>query len=431
VGLGLLVAGCTSGNARIEPPYQSVNPLTYKLEFGVGTANYQVVDSSAPTPGPDESPFPPPVYAITGLNTVETYRQPDGLSGTLVNSPTIIGPEGFVVQPDSGDAGVDAGTSEITSTPQTVQPGANTPPTTFGQAGGVFAYGFLPVNSTNNALRGNNGYTPYGQPFYTDAYSYGGTDISTVYLGGPPAYTNVETGTYPAGFLGFTQGFNSFASTVTTGTYTLETVVPTSPTKSGTLTAAATLASTALLPTYEPPTVDEDGTGGATFTVSVPAGVTETLLDVVDFGGGTCQGAYAPPIYYTVVDHTTGPATATITLPDDVGPVPPTGGTPFPTLCPGDAYVVSEVGVDYPAYEAGPGQSNSNGSSETPTLVGATGQADITVSVPASTGTTYGGDATARRAAAMHPVNVAALLAARGITIDTYHVKRLGIHRRR
>jgi hypothetical protein len=408
----LAASGCTSGNSRIEPPFQSANPLTYKLEFAVGTANYQVVDGTCATPVVD---------TITGLNTVETYRQPNGLSGTLVNSPSIFGPTGFLVPAGSAEAGDDAGTASITSTPQSVQPGAVTPPNTFGQAGGVFAYGFLPVNSTNNAESGNNGYTPYGQPFFTDAFSAGGTDISSVYLGGPPAYTNVQTGTYPGGFVGFTQGFNSFASTLAAGTYTLSMVVPTSPTKTGTLTAAAALTSMALLPTYGPPAVLEDGTGGATFTVTVPAGVTETLLDVVDLGAGSatavdCHGAYSAPFYYTVVDHTPGPATVTMTLPDAVGPIPPTGGAAEPTLCTGDAYVVNLVGTDYDAYEAGPGQSDPNGSSETPTIVGASGQADITVSFPAATASGLYDQSAMRQAERLRPARLRSML-----HINTFH----------
>jgi len=398
-----LLAGCTSGNSRIEPAFQSANPLAYKLEFVIGTANYQVVDTTA---------APAPVLVtITGLNTVETYRQPDGLSGTLVNSPTILGPSGFMVPPASGEAGVDAGTSSITSTSQTVQPGASTPNTTFGQAGGVFAYGFLPVNSTNNAISGNNGYTPYGQPFYTDAFSAAGSDISIVYLGGPPAYTNVRTGTYPDGFVGFTQGFNSFAATLGAGLYTLADVVPTSTTNSGTLTVPATLGSLKLLPTYgSPTTVTEDGAGGAAFTIAVPLGVTETLVDVEDYGPdpsstvADCHVAYSGPYYYTVVDHTAGPATATVTLPPGVGPIPPAGGAAEPTICPGDDYTVSLVGADYPAYESGPGQSNLNGSSESPTLLAPTKQqADITVGYPATTTSGIYGMSSARMPLAMRP----------------------------
>jgi hypothetical protein len=385
----LLVAGCTSGNSRIEPPFQSVNPLAYKLEFAVGTANYQVVDTTASTPA---------VIAITGLNTVETYRQPDGLSATLVNSPEIVGPAGFAVPSGSMDAGVDAGKATITSTPQTVQPGSTTPVTTFGQAGGVFAYGFLPVNSTNNALAGEFAFAPYPQPFYTDAFSAGGTDISMVYLGGPPAYTNVQTGTYPSGFLGYSEGFNSFASSLGGGAYTLNVVVPTSPSASGTLTAHATLKSTALLPVYPAPTsVTEDGSGGASFVIAVPAGVTETLLDVEDTGQDLtstftdCHTGYSAPYYYTVVNHTAGPAVATMTLPANVGPIPAKGGAAEPSICPGDDYFATEVGVDYPAYEDGPGQPNAAGSAETPTLLGAAGQADITVGAPAtSTSGIYG-----------------------------------------
>jgi hypothetical protein len=412
-----LLAACTSGQSHIEPGFISVNPLTYKLQFAVGTANYQVVDATST------------IIPITGLNTVATYRQPDGLSATLVNSPTIIGPDGFVVPATSAEAGVDAGTNTITSTPQSVQPGAATPPTTFGQAGGVFSYGFLPTNSTNNSISGNGGaFAPYGQPFYTDAFSSDGSDISTVYLGGPPAYTNVQTGTFPAGFIGYTQGFNSFASTIAAGAYTLNLVVPKSPTTNGTLTSTATLGSTALLPTYTPPTVVEDGAGGATFTVTVPAGVTETILDVVDQGAASatatdCHPAYSPPFNYTVVDHTAGPAVATITLPDNVGPISPTAGTADPTICAGDAYVVSEIGVDYPAYEAGPGQPGPNALSETPAILGATGQDDITVSFPAATASGIYGMSELRAAQKMRP-------AIGRLHTNTYHLHAGHMHQR-
>jgi hypothetical protein len=395
----LLVAGCTSGNSRIQPPFQSVNPLAYTLEFAVGTANYQVFDQNAGA-----------VIPVTGLNTVETYRQPNGLSATLVNSPTIIGPSGFLVPAASVLAGVDAGTAMITSTPQTVQPGSSTPATTFGQAGGVFAYGFLPVNSTNNALAGNTGFAPYSQPFYTDGFSSDGSDLSLVYLGGPPAYTNVQTGTYPSGFLGFTHGFNSFGSKIATGSYTLNVVVPTSPTASGTLTAQATLKTTALLPVNAgPSTVTEDGTGGAALSIPVPAGVRETIVDVVDLGQDStstftdCHTGYSAPYYYTIVDHTTGPAAANVTLPANVGPIPAAGGAAEPTLCAGDDYYVAVIGTDYPAYEAGPGQPDPNGISAAPTLAGATGQSDITVSAPATTTSGIYGMSTARKPQSTRP----------------------------
>jgi len=411
-GALVAVAGCTSGNSKIEPPFQSVNPLVYKLQFAVGTANYQVIDTTAAAQAP---------ITITGLNTVATYRQPNGDSGTLVNSPEIVGPAGFVVPLSSVDAGVDAGTSMITSTPQTVQPGAGTPPTTFGQIGGVFSYGIQPLNSNNNALSGIASFTPYAQPFYTDAFSSGGTDISTVYLGGPPGYTNVQTGTYPGGFLGFTLGFNSFAAKLAKGPYVLSDVIPTSTTGSGTLTATAMLASMALLPTYAPPaTVTEDGSGGASFALAVPAGVTETFVNVVDTGQDPsstftdCHTGYSAPYYYTVVLETAGPAAATATLPDGVGPIPAAGGSAEPTLCPGDDYSVTEIGTDYPAYEAGPGEASASGVSQTPAITGAKGQADITVSYPATTSSGIYGMAETRRPQALRPYINPRAHAARG-----------------
>ncbi len=125
-GIAILSA-CTSGQSGIEPTVTSVNPqTTTSLQFRVGTAHF--ANGS--------------VY----LNTVATYRQANGLSGTLYNSPTITGPAGFVV-PAAGSAGTDAGTNHISSTPPT-QPGTTAVVTTFNQSGGVFSYGFAPANAT-------------------------------------------------------------------------------------------------------------------------------------------------------------------------------------------------------------------------------------------------------------------------------------------
>ena len=120
-----MLAACTGGQAGSLPAYQSVNvPATTKLQFAVGTANYA---------------------GTAALNTVATFRQiSNGLSATLLNTPSIVGPAGFTV-PAVASAGNDGGTNSITATSQTL-PGITPAPTTFGQSIGVFAYGFAPLN---------------------------------------------------------------------------------------------------------------------------------------------------------------------------------------------------------------------------------------------------------------------------------------------
>ena len=364
IGASMLLASCTSGNSAIEPPFTSSNVAANKLVFAVGTANYQGL--------------------ITGLNTVVSFRQINGSSGTLVNTPAITGPAGFQV-PNVTSAGVDAGTASITGAPQSQQPGGTITADTFGQAGGAFSYGFLPLNSTNNFVaNGNTGYAPYAQPLYAEPLPKGS---STKFLGGPPAYTNVRTGTYPSGFVGFSQGFDIFAgTTLALGSYGLVLTIPSSPTTNVTVAANATLARTTPLPTYANPTVADDGANGATITLTVPAGVNETIVDVVDSGQDPtakaptpCHGSYSAPYYYTVVDHTAGPATVVVSLPGNVGPVSPVTNNTTPTLCAGDDYAVYAVGTDYRAYESGPGQPDPAGLAQIPNFLTGS-QADVTIS---------------------------------------------------
>jgi hypothetical protein len=401
-----MLAGCTSGNSAIEPTVRGVSPLAGKLTFAVGTANYTL-----PLSGVQAS----------GLNTVVAFRQANGLSDALVTTPTITGPSGFLVPAAATSANGDAGTGHISGDAQTPV-AENASASTFGQAGGAFSYGFLPANSTNNSDSGAGAVaTPYGNPFYYEAVggsvpaaSYYPTDYpyadDVIYEGGPPTFTNVLTGTYPSGFTGYTLGFDSFVGVTTpAGSYNLSLAVPTSSTTSATVSATATLGSTATLPVYSPPTIVEDGSGGGTITLSVPAGVTETVVEVQDFGDDTpgnsaCHpSSGGAPIYgiynsstgaftpynYTVVDHTPGPATATVTLPDGVGPIS-ASGVGSPTLCANDNYTITAVGGDYGIAEAAPGQPNSNGSIESPNFFtfGTGPQADITVSAPG--GGTYG-----------------------------------------
>ncbi len=408
LGLLAILAGCTSGNSAVEPTVRGVSPLAGKLTFAVGTVNYTLPGSGT---------------QATGLNTVVAFRQADGLSDTLVNTPTITGPAGFLVPATATSANGDAGTGHISGDPQTPVAEASSN-STFGQSGGAFSYGFLPDNSTNNEDTGTGAVSaPYPQPFYIETVA-GPTDFQVTFEGGPPAFNNVLTGTYPSGFTGYTLGFDTFADVTTPpGTYNLSLVVPTSPTTNSTVSATATLSTATPLGTYTPPSIVEDGSGGGQITLTVPAGVTETVIEIVDVGDAngdsTCHPSnsgspiYALPYMYTVVDHTVGPATATDTLPDGDGPIS-AAGVGSPTLCPNDGYVITAVGGDYGIAESAPGQPNSNGSIESPNFFtyGAGPQADVTVS--GETAETYGAAGSTSKARSLEiKQRYAALLAAR------------------
>lgn len=411
------LAACSTG-ASGNVPYTSVNPVSpsySKLQMAVGTANVAGV--------------------ATGLNVVTTLRQPNGNSAVLVDTPTLTGPftlpaagaagggvDAYSTLPAGPSASEVAAGATISGTPQTVRPGTpvcdsaapcgSTAPntTTFGQSGGVFGLGFAPYNSQANTGQAAS-YVPYHEPLY-DA-----TGDAFLPWGGPPAFDpnkdgmGTRDGTFylGAGVVGVAEGLTTFENvTPGTGTYNLSVVIPTgfdgsgNPT-TGTITAKATLNSTGTLPTVAAPAFTPDGNGGGSFTIgAMPAGVTEMYVQIVDVGpnggGANCQGQLgtaAFPVYYTFVVKAAG----TYTLPDTDGPnLNLNGGgknpQPSPSICtaaqnstalgagtPGDTFSLQMIGFDYPIYEASYPNSLGN---QTPVIAGANGQADITISAPAT-----------------------------------------------
>jgi hypothetical protein len=381
----LALSGCTSGNSAIEPPFHSTSLADLKLQFAVGTANIGIAGPS----GSGQAQF-------VGLNTVVTFRQPDGSSGTLLNTPAISGPPSLRI-PATADAGTDAGSNHISGSPQT-EPGASPPPGgTFGQTGGAFGFGFAPDNtdtfgSTNCGL--------YTLPFYPTnpaagnafpslppSSSSGGVPSINQYIGGPPAFPTTQNGTIPPctnqAFLGYSEGFVDFLVTPVSGTYQLAVTVPTLPGSSvptTTFKASATLRAARTLPALPQPAFTEDGKGGGIASVVVPAGVTETFVEIYDLFG-SCHSPSGPQ-YYTLFTKATG--LVHLTLPDSLGAGPPSA--PTPSLCSGtssspsaaDVYLVYAAGVDFPALEA----SYPANRQAAPALVGAAGQADVTTSFP-------------------------------------------------
>lgn len=331
--LAVFASGCTSGNSAIEPPFQSANISTLGvLKFAVGTANIAQEDGSA---------------ALTGLNTVVTFRNSRGDSAFAVDSPQIVGPAGFLVPAATTLAGVDAGTNTINYTPQI---GGN--PTTFGQSGSATIYGFGPNNYTTS------GAAPFGTfqlPMYNDILS-GGTYEPQSFDGLPPAFPAPPAGT---GFTGYNLGFVDFAAKAVSGTYALNVLIPTSAGSSQqpyTYTASATLLASKVLPTLSGPVFTPDSTGtGGTLAVTFPAGVVEIVVEIAD----ETAGGESTYVFTTA-------ASAPQSVPD---------GT-FASNT--DEYLVSAVGCDYDAFAlAAPANMQ-----QSPNVVGPAGQDDITVAAP-------------------------------------------------
>jgi len=350
------VSACTSGQLGYEPTTEVANVAgTTVLQFAVGTANFAGQG----------------VY----LNTLVTYRQPNGLSAVLLDTPQIQGPPGFVVPAGAGPAGnVDDGTNMVRGTPPT-QPGTAAVPSTFGQGGGAFSYGFAPSNSTVNGTPLYPG-NPSGRAFpselgtVTDTYPepiYASAAVSLPFLLGPPAVPAFNNGTFPPGFAGYSSGFTAFAAAPVAGAYTLTVTVPGNSPSAGPVavkTATATLASITALPAEGAPAIAELPGGGGTFTVAAPpARVMHQVLYVVDING--TSGA----LTFYAIDATAGGA---FTLTAANGPGLPNGTTTAPFTA-GDTVAAYLLGADYDLLGLAP-PGNTQQSPALPV------QADITVS---------------------------------------------------
>lgn len=388
----ILAAGCSSYGIGKIPSINQVNPSNLgKLQFAVGTVNI----------GFDSN--------VTGLNAVATFRQPNGLSAALLDTPTITGPSGFVNTGDPTDpyspAGItsnfscefgilaaasDSGTASMSSDKQTNQPNYIAVHT-FGRAGSVGGYGMQPFNSTSggqayyaghlnneDCTGGPKGiqYPVYPNPFYLrqaawTALQGAGLKSVPVYLGGPPAYPFFNDGSYPGGFAGFVQGFTAFDVAPVAGSYQLSVLVPVGNAPSATYNTSATLSDLSPLPNEAAPSWSSDGGGGGSGTVTVPGDprIVETMVYIVDQNAGR----------YFSVGPLSGSGAIAYALPDDLGPCIPVGcgkNDTSQSLGSGDVVLVYSASFDYPMFESSPPGNRS----ETPKITGGNGQADITLS---------------------------------------------------
>lgn len=369
IALALLggLVGCTSGQSAVEPAVSGANLSLDKAQLAVGVATF--------------------FNGTQGTNVVATFRQPNGDSATLVNTPSLTGPAAWLVPAAPASApstGVDGGTNRITASPQ-IQNGVTSPvpvADTLAQTGGVFSYGFAPDNAGSTGAIVTTSYT---MPFWAAA---GFTQRS--YKGGPPAYPQERNGLSGGGaaFIGFPQGFLTLNTPAVAGTYNLAINVTDSVGNSTNFAASATLTGTAGLPPFGAPTsVVEDGAGGLTVNFVAPAGVTETVVDIQDLNYctvfATANGvANVGSVWYSIVVPGTGPQSAV--LPANLGPSGTSVGNcaavAGKSILTGDTYGIFLIGADYPLFEAGPPQNTS----QTPALVGGAGQADITTSLRAT-----------------------------------------------
>lgn len=311
--------------------------------------------------------------------------------------------------------------------------------TTLGLFGGVTANGFQQSNSNQQGSlstfqpgtgTGGSGTTtstslvPYPQPFFVAGAV--GAAASPVFQpwGGPPAYpgpsgNGTRNGTFETGdaggfnafghegVRGFGQGITAFAgvSPITGGAYTLSTIVPTgfnniTPTNATVTAPTFTLANAGLVVgVVAAPALVASGNGGATFALILPPNATGAIVQVVDYGSGgtpsapgsncytkdlpTVAGTFQPPAYFTVYVTASGVQT----LPANLGPAPP--GSTSPTICTaaqntaalaaaskgGDSFTTQVIAFDYPLTTLTYPQSTA----KNPTLVGANGQADISI----------------------------------------------------
>lgn len=371
------LAGCGQGGAS-EPSVTSYDPAaTSKLQFAVGVATMAFNGGTS---------------VAYGLNTVETLRQHDGLSGTLYNIPMIIGPSSFDVfmSTETGSevlyAGSDLGTNHITWGTLNQSNWTGPPRGPKASTTGAFGYGLCACNSDSGP---GNGFTPLFEAFYLPIY---GNDEERWY-GGPPAFPAEGPSVVALGWEGYSLGFTDFAVQPVVGTYHLYAAVPPSydtpqnPTPSpgpngtptpppGILAAGAQLTNLTPLPAFATPGFKADGKGGGTIELSVPAGASEALAVVRAEGGsgvGICVKSHPTDTFYTIVTHKSG--AQGLLLPDNIGPLTQSGKK-TPTICPKGTYQIYAVGTDWPAYES----SYPRNLSQLPLIKGPSGQADVTTS---------------------------------------------------
>lgn len=370
------LAGCGAGAAG--PPSQTqVNVAAQSsLQFVIGTAN---------------------IAGVAGMNVVSTFRQPNGQSATLLNTPTLTGPFTFgtlvpVVNStnatastvSAGPSAAEAGTATIpsnctvvpciTGTPQVA---AGTPlaqypfQSTFGTSGGAFALGFAPANYTSSGAPSS--LVPYAVPLYSATTQF-------IPWGGPPAYDSNATGkgtrdgTFPSGLLGVSEGLSIFQGVVVgAGAYNLKVNVAAANAPSTAFTATYAAPAPVTLATIATPTIAFDATDDPSVTFVMPAGFVGEYIQIGDYASAT---ATAAKTYYTFWSTA---AAGTVTVTPAMAPGAP--GTTAKPVATGDTVRVNIVGFDYNHYALTANLPLNSAYPQTPALPA---RADVSISAQAT-----------------------------------------------
>jgi hypothetical protein len=304
------ISGCTTSQLGVTPNI-NFRPVNGKLFAAVGTAN---IDGEA------------------ALNVVATFRGPNGLSAVPISNATIAGPAGFggpagSLDPGAGLAVVPLGSAANNFTLQNAL---------FGQSTNLAAIDLYGAGPPSDSAPNSAPNLYPAQPQFADVSAGSAAAFAVCpgppvpLYGGPPAYPVAQQN------FGYPEGFYIVASGLPpTGNYT----VTLSYAQNGKVTntsVAAPLGAASVLPTMAAPTYVSDGAGGGSGTVSVPAGVTEVLVNVIETNGGGCSPGAK---YATALIKASGPQPYTI---------------PGGTLDVGSSLAVQAVGFDYDAFGLGP-----------------------------------------------------------------------------
>jgi hypothetical protein len=402
------VAGCSTGQVGVGPSATVASSSNFTLKFAVGTATIATTTGSS-----------------IGLNTVATFRQSDGQNATAANTPTLSAPTSFPASLGGMRSITGITPGQLSGGAALVQSGGKYQPpvdAVFGTAMGVFGYGFAQLNLVDiatltaafptgffgfdgcaNHLDGT-GQTVNGaaQGFEYSAMPLAASPCLGLgafgvtqqpYYGGPPAWPSPQGYGLPTGFIGYPLGFADYYGVApAAGTYALDVAysINGNATAYAHVDATAKLTMTTPLPVFPAPSVAPQNDGSALVTVSVPVGVTEAIVLINDDACQLDTSGTTNQRYFSVLTRQAGPQTLLVS--SKLGP-PDASGNPTDTFCTAadDAlpnastnhrFTVAAVGFDYPAFEASYPQSTT----PSPVISNATGQADLTTSVPTGVG---------------------------------------------
>lgn len=342
VALCALLAACTTGQTNTTPPITPGNPGggpgpngTLVFQMSVGTINFGGFAS--------------------GLNVLETFRGSNGYTALPITQATLRGPAGFRGPAKSKDPGSGKTVIPIGSVANqfVVGTGISPPSTIFAAADG---WGIGPPSCSCGGIN----FYPM-QPQFDDV-TVAGTLVPQPepFYGGPPAYPPATLVASSLSQLvsipsGWAEGFYLIGlhAPPPVGTYTLDATYQQNGAY-GTKRTTATLHSARLLPSvFGQPVVNSDNHGGLIVDMTLPRGVKQAIVNVIDAnvppsppqpGGLPCPTGLG---FATLVFDASGKQR----IPDDLGNY---GAGGAPTFCKGDLLNIQVLGFDYDDVGLGP-----------------------------------------------------------------------------